>query len=257
MPQNKWCITVLPTTHHALDLARRARRRRQQLLRQPADLLADQVLATSAGPAGHGSFHAAHDVGAAFRLRIQRRAHRQHMAGLQVNQLRHDGGGAQVNRDAQSFPGREGEDRIVRENRRLPLRQLDLQIAFRLRPAGQPPALGQFRLGKLLLLLLGDRQGAGQHLDLATLAPPAAPARELDPMRKQHVLQGRAAFHPQHLAQRQQFQMDEIAHGAEMACDPFIFAGGKICLALPRFETIQRPILHSWSGPVLVRYRNR
>ena len=53
---------------------------------------------------------------------------------------------------------------------------------------GEPPALGEFRPGKPLLLLLGDRQCPGQYFDLAPLAPPATAARKLDAARKQHVL---------------------------------------------------------------------
>ena len=55
------------------------------------------------------------------------------------------------------------------------------QIAFRPPATGQPPAFGQFRRGEPLLLLLGDRQRPGQHLDLAAFAPPAARRTETRP----------------------------------------------------------------------------
>src|SRR5208282_1380934 len=80
-----------------------------------------------------------------------------------------------------------------------------------------------------------------QHLDPAPLAPPAPAARELDPMGKQHVLQRRAALYPQHLAQRQQLQMDELAHGARFECGLLILAGGKIDFNLLSFEIIPAP----------------
>jgi hypothetical protein len=59
-------------------------------------------------------------------------------------------------------------------------------------------------------------------------------------MRKQHVLQGRPALYAQRLTQRQQLNMDEIAHGAAAACHQFTFAPDKLESAPALFERIQR-----------------
>ena len=45
--------------------------------------------------------------------------------------------------------------------------------------------------------------------------------------------------HPGTVGKKGRTQMDEIAHDAEMAGNPFIFAGAKIDLAPISFETIQ------------------
>jgi len=125
---------------------------------------------------------------------------------------------------------------MIGENRRFPLGQLDFQVSLRPPAAGQPPAGVQLGGGKFPLFLRGNRQRAGQHFNFAPPAAPAPAARKLDSLRKKRVRQGGAAFYPQHLAQRQQLDLDERAHGVRLACPHYTHARNTLTAIPPGFE---------------------
>ena len=81
---------------------------RNQLACHSAELFAHQPLQFRLA-AAQGKFNAAHDVAAVPGLHIQRRDDRQHVSGLQIEKLRGNGGGSQVNGHAEALARRKLE----------------------------------------------------------------------------------------------------------------------------------------------------
>jgi hypothetical protein len=73
------------------------------------NLLADDCFENGLPLVQHGEFDATHDVSAMLGLGIEGGAHRQDTARAQIEQLRCQGSGAQINGNAKAVPGIECE----------------------------------------------------------------------------------------------------------------------------------------------------
>ncbi|OPZ17447.1 MAG: hypothetical protein BWZ10_01201 [candidate division BRC1 bacterium ADurb.BinA364] len=179
----------------------------------PADGLAQ--LGGALAPLGEGN--AAHHIGAALGLGIERRAHIEHMAFFQIQQLRRQGRSAQIDRRRQPVAHGEIERRLVGQNRGFPLRQFDRQVHLGGTAASQAPALGQIGQRKGLLLPGVDGQAAAQDFNPAGAAMPPASAGKLDSIAIQRVLERCPAGAFDNFPGRAQFDSDSFAHERDTA----------------------------------------
>ena len=224
--------------HHRVtdddDLAKRrrsftGRSGLQQLGDQVADLVADEIAQRGEAAGRQREINPAHDVGAVAGLVIQGRAHAEDVAGLAVEQLRDEGRGAEVHRDAKAVRRCEFEPGVVRQDGRVPLRQLELKIAAGRGATGEAPAGGEFVGAKQAVVVRGYWQFAGEHANAAALAAAVSAARELDALREKEILQRRPDGHAQRAAQREQFDGDGVG-----LIQAIIRHGGRLPAAGPR-----------------------
>jgi len=177
---------------HIANLSVLLSRSANQLLDQASDLFADQLLQPVLPMIEHGEVNPAHDISAVAGLGIQCGLHGEHTAGPQVEQLRGEGGCAQVYRDAQSFSRLESEGRFVRQDSGIPLPEFDLQIAFKDALTGKPPSLGNFVSGKNFLLSGIDLRIPAHHSNPATSATALAAAGEFHALFKKQIAERRS-----------------------------------------------------------------
>ena len=88
--------------HHIRDFTLRNMGGKHQLINQTANLLTDHVAELLLAAFCRTKVHAAHDVSPKARLGVERRAHRQHAAGAEIEQLCNQRGGSQVHRHSQA-----------------------------------------------------------------------------------------------------------------------------------------------------------
>jgi hypothetical protein len=122
---------------------------------------------------------AAHQVGAVTALRVESGSDVEDFAGGQIEKLSSQGRGANVDGDAKSFGGFEGKRRVVGEDGRVPLINIQRDGTHRMRAAGEAPAVAQFFGGERLRHFGGDGNIAGDDTDAAAAAEHGAAAREL------------------------------------------------------------------------------
>ncbi len=120
----------------------------EQLAGELKNLVANQVGEPCQATILQGEFDAAHDVGAVLGLGVEGGSHGQHVTGLEVQELRHQGSRAEVHGDPKAFAWGERKGGIVGEDGSFPLRQINGQVGGGLGPASQAPAVAQLSLRK-------------------------------------------------------------------------------------------------------------
>lgn len=135
---------------------------------------------------------AAHHVAAETGLGVQRRLHAEHVPGGQIEELGHECRRAHVDRDAQSFLRREHELRIVHQDRRIPLAQLDHQVFLEAALAGKAPPIGDLMIAQEGALRVVRGSAPLEHAHPATAAAAVAAARKLDALLEEQVAKRRA-----------------------------------------------------------------
>ena len=113
---------------------------------------------------------------------------------LEVQELGHQGGGAQVHGHAEARPGLEVEGRVVDQDGRAELLHLQGDRGLRAAAASQPPALLQLLRGEDRLLVGRGGKSPPHHLDATASAAPAPAAGELHPVGVEDVAQRGSAL---------------------------------------------------------------
>ena len=197
--------------HDVLQLSRPGLVRGEQILDQVADLLANDRFQPGLA-AGNRKIYAAHDIRPMLGLGVEGGAHGEDIPRPQIHKLRDQGSRAEVHRDAQPIPGREGQLRLVTENGRFPLGQFQLEIALCRSAAGQAPTSVDLGWGEQPLVVVRHWQGTMEDLNPAAFAPPPSATGKLHPLRKQHVLERRAARDRQRRSHREELDLDALGH---------------------------------------------
>jgi len=153
--------------------------RRRQFGDQCAHALPDEACERLRSAGRQAELHPAHDVAAVDCLGVQRRPHRQDVAGAEIEQLPDQGGGPQIDGNGQPLARRELKGGIVGQDGGVPLRDFERQGNVRPGVAGQPPAFGELASREQGGLLRRYRQRPLQQLHPAPLAAAPAAARKL------------------------------------------------------------------------------
>ncbi len=138
--------------------------------------------------AAQGEFDTAYNVVAVARLRIQRRLDGQHGAGSQIEKLRGNRSGPQIDRNAETNLRSKPENGMVAQDGHFPLREFQFQIAVEGMPTRQAPTIGKFCFCQDFGFLGVRFQLASQEPDAAAFASSLAAAGKLDALFKQHIL---------------------------------------------------------------------
>lgn len=155
---------------------------------------------------------AAHDVRAVTGLRVQGRPDAEHAPAAQIEQLGNEGRGAQIDGDAQPGLRRKIKPRIIGQDRNLPLGDFKGRIRFGPGLARQAPAGIDLRSRQRSRFDFRNRRWRSEHADSTSFAAAAPAAGELDAVSEEMIVQRRAAFDHELLAERQQLDPYAIRH---------------------------------------------
>ena len=162
--------------------------------------------------AGQGKQHPAHHVRAVSALRIERRAHSEHLAGRQVEQLRGNRSRPDIDGNSEACAAGPLEPGGVDEHGRHPLSNLELQRRFGTSTACQAPALRQFLFGKNELVADAGGQLAFDHAHTAPAAQVRSAAGKLHALFREDIGKRGPARHFDAHAQGHQFDKYRFLH---------------------------------------------
>jgi hypothetical protein len=133
-----------------------------------------QIIALERSP------NSAHDVGAERGLGIELGFHSQNFAGSEVKDLRGNGRGAEIDRDAEAVFSGTDEASIVGEDIHAPLAALKDQRHEGARLTGETPAKRKLLGQEGRAVWVGDRKGAGKDANCAPSTGSGASAGKFD-----------------------------------------------------------------------------
>lgn len=166
-----------------------------EVAHEVADLLAEEVGQGAGFVGAGGELDSAHDVGAMAGLGVEGGADGEDMSGQTVDQLGDEGGGADIDGDAEAVPGRALVARIVIKDQGLPLGNFEGEVQRGGQPAGQAPAQGQFLGAEQGAIFGGGFRVTRGDADAAASATAVSSAGEFDPGGEKGIAEGGSFGH--------------------------------------------------------------
>jgi hypothetical protein len=154
-----------------------------------------ELVADEAGERGglrvlEGEVDATHDIGAVACLGVEGSSDGEDVAGGEVEELSDDGGGAEIDGDAEAGLRREREGGVVGQDGMFPLCEFELEMGFGMGAAGEAPAFFEFTWGESEEIVFGGCEEAAEDADATAFAASMGSAREFESVGEEEVVKG-------------------------------------------------------------------